>query len=301
MREKQRRVGVRKGSRGMVLIKLLCFREMSPFFMRVKNNVVTTSTQTAVSDIGKCVLTELQCPACKQYMVPPITFCLGGYNICNICRPTVSICPTCKQFFLKTRNVSLENLSLQMKFPCRYSKDGCKDTFPYNAFREHEAICGYSPQKCPVDRMICTWTGISKDVEEHLQTAHKDLCEDYNAQHLLLLPSTNASSYSYYKFLFAYNEIFYYRLLIQHGIMYVGLHYIGLAENDSKYQYKVIVMDKEEREGVVVTRLVRRFTETEDRSFFPKNCLKLHCDHIEHFANEKGKLPLLMKILRVDD
>jgi len=60
-------------------------------------------------------------------------------------------------------------------------------------------------------------------------------------------------------------------------------------------------MNNEDTESVVVTRQVRSFTETDDQSFFPKNCLKLHCDHIERFTNEKGKLPLLRKILRVDD
>jgi E3 ubiquitin-protein ligase SIAH1 len=259
--------------------------------------------QSEASDIGKSVLIELQCPACKQYMVPPITFCLGGHNICSNCRPIASSCPTCKQWFLKTRNVSLENLSLQMKFPCRYSKYGCKETFPYNAFREHEAICDYSPQTCPVDymrlKMICTWTGISKDLKEHLSSVHEDLCEDYNAQHLLLLPNSHAS-YSY-KFLFAYNEIFCYRLLFQRGIMYVVLHYIGPAENDLKYQYKVIVMNNEDTEGVVVTHLARSFTEIEDNEFFPKNCLKLHHDLTERFRNEKGELPVLLKILRFDD
>ena len=267
--------------------------------MHVHDNLATPSMQ---SDIGKSVLTELQCPACKQYMVPPITFCLGGHNICGKCRPTVSSCPTCKQWFLKTRNVSLENLSLQMKFPCQYSKYGCKDTFPYNEFHEHEAICGYSPQKCPVDdlrlKLICTWTGIAKDVKTHLQAAHKDLCEDYNAQHLLLLPSSNDSNYSY-RFLFAYNEIFCYRLLIRRGTMYMVLHYIGPEENDLKYQYKVMVMNKEDTENVVVTQLAR--IETEDDVFFPRNCLKLHRDLTEPFRNEKGELPVLLKILRVDD
>jgi hypothetical protein len=272
--------------------------------MRARENPVTPSMHSAVFDIGKSVLTELKCPACKEYMVPPITFCLGGHNICNNCRPTMSSCPTCKQWFLRARNASLENLSLQMKFPCRYSKYGCKDLFPYNTFREHEATCGYSPQTCPVDylrlKMICTWTGIAEDVKEHLQAAHKELCEDCNAQHLLLLSSSNASSYSY-KFLFAYNEIFCYRLLIQRGIMYVVLHYIGPAANDLKYQYKVIVMNNEDTEGVVVTQLARRFTETEDDVFFPKNCLKLHHDLTERFRNEKGELSILLKILKVDD
>jgi hypothetical protein len=277
---------------------------MSPFFLRVHDNLATPSMQTAGSDIGKSVLTELECPACKGYMVPPITFCLGGHNICSNCRPTVPSCPTCKQRFMKTRNVSLENLSLQMKFPCRYSKYGCKDTFPYNAFREHEAICGYSPQKCPVHylkiKMSCTWTGIAKDVKKHLKSAHKEVCEDYNVQHLLLVPSLIAPNFSY-KFLFAYNEIFCFRLLIQRFVMHVVLHYIGPAENDLKYQYKIIFMNNEDTEDVVVTRRAKRITEPEDDELFPKNCLKLHHDLIEHFRNERGELPVLMKILKVDD
>jgi hypothetical protein len=270
--------------------------------MRVHDKVVTPSMQTAVSDIGKSVLTELECPSCKELMVPPITFCLGGHNICNTCRPTVSSCPTCKQGFLNIRNVALENLSRQMRSPCPYSRYGCKETFSYNAIREHEAICDYRPQTCPVDdlrlKLICTWTGIAKDVKKHLQTEHKELCEDYNAQHLLLLPSSNASSYSY-KFLFAYNEIFCYRLLIKRGTMYVGLYYVGAAENDSKYRYNVIVMDNEGTEGVVVKHLVR--TATENDVFFPKNCLKLHRDLTERFRNEKGELSVLIKILRADE
>jgi hypothetical protein len=148
--------------------------------------------------------------------------------------------------------------------------------------------------------MICTWTGIAKDVKKHLQSAHKDVCEDYNDQHLLLVPRSNASSYSY-KFLFAYNEIFCYRLLIQHGIMHVVLHYIGPAENDLKYQYKIIFMNNEDTEDVMLTRRAKRFTEPEDDEVFPKNCLKLHHDFTESFRNERGELRVLMKILSVDD
>ena len=261
------------------------------------------SVLSAATDFFNTALRELECPACKQYLEPPITFCLGGHNICNNCRPTVSICPTCKQGFLNTRNVSLENLSLQMTVPCSFR--GCKEIFSLKALLKHGAICGYRIQTCPVDclklKMVCTWTGIAKDIKKHLQTAHKDLCEDYNAQHLLLLPSSNPPNYSYYKFLFAYNEIFCYRLLNQREIMYVVLYYIGPAENDLKYQYKVMVMNNEDTEGVVVTHLARRFTETEDSVLFPENCMKLHHDLTDRFRNEKGELPVLMKILRVDD
>ena len=148
--------------------------------------------------------------------------------------------------------------------------------------------------------MICTWTEIAKDVKQHLQTAYQDDCEDYNVQHLLLLTSTNASSYNY-KFLFAYNEIFCYRLIIQYGIMYVVLHYIGPAENDLKYQYTVTIRNNEDTESVVVTHLARRFTETEDDLYILKNCLKLHCDYTERFRNEQGGLTVSVEIFRVDE
>jgi len=83
--------------------------------------------------------------------------------------------------------------------------------------------------------------------------------------------------------------------------MFVVLHYIGPAENDLKYQYKVIVMNNDDTEGVVVTHLARSFTETEDDVLMPKNCLKLHHDLTERFRNEKGELAVLLKIIRADD
>jgi hypothetical protein len=52
--------------------------------------------------------------------------------------------------------------------------------------------------------------------------------------------------------------------------MHVVLHYIGLAENDLKYKYKVIVMNSEDAESAVVTHLVRWFAETEDEVFSQK-------------------------------
>jgi hypothetical protein len=152
---------------------------------------------------------------------------------------------------------------------------------------------------CLMLKMICTWTGNANDVKQHLQTAHADLCEDYNAHHLLYLPSFNAPNF-YCKFLFAYNEIFCYRLQIQRAKMSVILHYIGPAEIDLKYRYKVTLHNEEDTESVVVTHLVRSFTEPEDDLFFPKNCLNLHRDYTDRFRDEDDELLVEMKILKVN-
>jgi hypothetical protein len=83
--------------------------------------------------------------------------------------------------------------------------------------------------------------------------------------------------------------------------MCVVLHYIGKAENDLKYQYKVMIMNKEDTEGITVTRLARRFTESEEDFFSPSHGIQLHRDLTDRFRNDKGELPVLMKILRAYD
>ncbi|KAJ4432539.1 hypothetical protein ANN_21162 [Periplaneta americana] len=42
------------------------------------------------------LLQGLECPVCFDYMVPPITLCENGHNICKICKPKLFECPTCK-------------------------------------------------------------------------------------------------------------------------------------------------------------------------------------------------------------
>ena len=123
---------------------------------------------------------------------------------------------------------------------------------------------------------------------------------DYNAQYLLLLPSSN-DSIQFYKYLFAFNQIFNYRLEIHRGTIYVALNYIGPAENDLKYQYKVIVRNSDDTGCLMATVLVRIFYEIEDYVFSSKNCLKLHHDLTERFRNEKGDLAVLLKIVRVGE
>jgi hypothetical protein len=144
----------------------------------------------------------------------------------------------------------------------------------------------------------CTWTGIANGVKRHLQTAHAKLCEDYKNDHLLFLSSSSAST-KRNKFLFAYNEIFCYRLVIRREKINVILHYIGPAENDMKYQYEVKVMNTGSKESVVVTLIARSFTENQWNPFFPKNWIKLHRDLTDRFRNEKDELLVSMKIMRV--
>jgi hypothetical protein len=52
-----------------------------------------------------------------EYMVPHITLCVNGHNICDICRPKLDDCPTCRKQFLSTRNVGLEKMAREVYYP----------------------------------------------------------------------------------------------------------------------------------------------------------------------------------------
>jgi E3 ubiquitin-protein ligase SIAH1 len=74
--------------------------------------------QCHFTNLEQSLLSQMECPVCMEYMRPPIMLCENGHNICNICRPKVRDCPTCRQQFLNTRNVALEKVAAEVIYPC---------------------------------------------------------------------------------------------------------------------------------------------------------------------------------------
>ncbi|XP_069680184.1 E3 ubiquitin-protein ligase Siah1-like [Periplaneta americana] len=259
--------------------------------------------ETVAVDLGQGLLSELECPVCMEYMLPPITFCLNGHNVCTNCKPQLTNCPTCRQPFVNIRNVALEKLARQMKYPCTYRKFGCKETFPPGLITQHQTRCRYSPQRCPLDRLRklkCTWTGNASEVKKHLKDTHKDQCLEYNGRHSLVLSGIKASC-GYFRLLFAYNEIFYRHFQIKDGVMYATLQYIGPIENASKFRYKVIFVNKKNTESIIVTHAARSISENLEDIFNSGNCLKLHYDVVNRFTNENSDLTIGMEIFKIDN
>ena len=94
-------------------------------------------------DMVESIMKELECLVCMEYMVPPITLCESGHNICGKCRPYMRKCPTCRQHLLPTRNMSLERLTHKLQYPCCNQKTGCEEAYPLKEIREHQNNCIY--------------------------------------------------------------------------------------------------------------------------------------------------------------
>jgi E3 ubiquitin-protein ligase SIAH1 len=169
--------------------------------------------QSQSTDLEKSLLSQLECPVCMEYMVPPIGMCLNGYNICNICRPKVQHCPTCRCPFLFTRNLALETLAMYLKYPCTYRKYGCTEVLSHDVIRQHQDGCRYRQQTCPVVKLPngrCSWTGIYDGIKEPLKEEHSDKCYDYVEGKTRALRNISATM-CLSEFIFAWNEVFYFR------------------------------------------------------------------------------------------
>jgi E3 ubiquitin-protein ligase SIAH1 len=238
-----------------------------------------------------------------EYMVPPIILCAKGHNICDKCRPKIPVCPTCRQQFLDARNVALEKLARDVKYPCPYQKYGCEEFFVHDVVRDHQHICHYRPHTCPSCRLPnvkCSWTGSYNDIKKHLMEKHRGDCYEYVDGKFRVLKNIEPHMILS-QFVFALNEVFFLRFQAKNDTLYSVLQYIGPPDNAAKYKYKVEFVNKDDTEGVTVMLLTRSFDEKLDDVFKSGNCGKLHYDVVRRLRDEMSKLKFKIEILRVGD
>ena len=258
--------------------------------------------QSQSTDLEQSLLSVLECPVCMEYMRPPIRMCVNGHNICNICRPKLDVCPTCRKQFVSTRNVGLEKLAQEVKYPCTYRQFGCEEVFAHDKLVEHETRCLYRQLTCPaaicISGMQCDWTGNYNEVKNHLMENHNETCLDY--REVALSPFILLCFHAWCnKFVFIYDEVFFRQFCERNGIFYVVVQYIGPPENAAKYKYKVEFVNEDNTEGVTVMHLTRSFDENLDDIFKAGNCGKLHYDVVKRLTTQKAYIKFKVEILKV--
>lgn len=120
----------------------------------------------------KEVLSEFECPICKEYMHPPIRMCYTGHSFCDECFSKISTCSICKGAKITARCFVLEKIHEKFNFPCKHSQNGCPQAFNGNDMVDHIIMCDYRNITCPIDKN-CKWKNRISDLENHAQTDHK--------------------------------------------------------------------------------------------------------------------------------
>jgi len=232
--------------------------------------------------LDEVLLSDLKCPVCMEYMVPPITFCTKGHNICSKCRESIQYCPTCRAELLEIRNVALENIVRRLKYPCAYRKSGCHELFSIEHIANHHAACVNGKIICPLQIIgTCTWNGLKNDLKEHANKAHS-MYIFYES----LFRSTSLSTAVAIVSLFG--ELFTYHKKKKDGRYYAAVQLIGTSSEASKYKCEFTLRAANGIEQISYTFLVQGYSEDFDKIFNSGKCLKIDEDTAKNFVEGNG-------------
>jgi E3 ubiquitin-protein ligase SIAH1 len=234
-------------------------------------------------------------------MRPPIKLCANGHKICGICRQKVKECPSCRKKFIDDRNLALEDLARQVKYPCKYWSYGCTETFNYNTIGKHQDICPYIPQKCPAAKLAfgnCSWTGSYSDMKKHLKENHLELCCEYVEGDFKFLYGV-CPQLRCFCFIFAHSEIFFSFFEENDNIFYAVLMYVGPAKNAAKYKYKVEFVDEDNTEGITVMHFTKWYNEGLQDIYASDKYGMLCYDQVSRLKDKISNVKYKLEIMRV--
>jgi hypothetical protein len=198
------------------------------------------------------LLKELECPVSMEYVVPPITLCTNGHNICSKCRETVQCCPTCRAEFRGIRNLALENIARRQKYSCANRQSGCLDLFSMEHIAEHHAVCVYRKIRCPFEMTnVCSWEGFKSDLKEHTKTKHRS-----NFYESSVLNSAYLSDALFILSCFGY--LFTYCRQIKDGRLYCAVKLIGTSSEASKYKCEFTLRAENGIEQIILSSKLYR-------------------------------------------
>ena len=241
--------------------------------------------------LDEALLKDLECPACMQYIVPPIELCTKGHNICSKCRKRVQRCPRCRAEFTEIRNLVLENIARRQKYPCINRDSGCLDLLSFEHIAEHPAVCVYGKIECPLHlRNLCSWNGLKNDLKEHVKAEHPDA---------FFGPTFSDRHFSWaWAFVSYFGELFMYYKEKLDGRVYAAVQLIGTNSEASKYKCEFTLRAANGIEQISKTFLVRGYSEDFHTIFNSKKCFNLDEETVKIFVEDE-KLNMSVTLSKV--
>ena len=244
----------------------------------------------------KDLLRALECPVCFHLMVPPITMCMDGHNICHTCKPNLKHCPTCRGRLVIIRNKFAEEFSESIEHPCRYKDLGCTRDFSLLSKEEHERKCRYGPHKCPyfiADE--CKWEGTSEQLEKHIKEDHKDkfTVRIGRGKQLNYISSSMEDKHV----VFALGGIFFCYCKVIFKNLYMCYMFVGAGE-DNNYQYTVSMRTSDGKHSVSATLPCPHYQEFIDGEFPNEKCAVFRQEFAEECLNEDELLPCVYELIK---
>jgi len=117
---------------------------------------------------------SLVCSICQDLFHDPVINPSCSHSFCGPCikRAEAETCPLCRAPLYRARlhpNLALAGLIGELLAWCKFKKYGCSAELTLDELATHEALCPYSPFKCPHVARGCGFSGTQKNLAEHLQ------------------------------------------------------------------------------------------------------------------------------------
>ncbi|KDR17164.1 E3 ubiquitin-protein ligase SIAH1B-like isoform X2 [Zootermopsis nevadensis] len=247
------------------------------------------------TDLSKSLASLLECPVCFDFMTPPITQCLNGHNICSVCKPQLTLCPTCREpLTITSRNVALENIA---ETCFTDNRSDAKLKVPSPQHRVYECLAGKSKG--------CTWKGRRSDLWTHVQQNHDRLAMHWRKEtqvfrvsnHDFRVSGTSTQLISVLDQLFWYQ----FRQDSSKNKWWQAIQYIGSKKQASTYRYTLEfgpVPGDSLKRSIVYSRVTHPDDDHVDSIFKSSDCFNTDLNSIKHFVTKNNSLQFKVKIER---
>jgi hypothetical protein len=250
----------------------------------------------------QAIFTEIKCPICQDYMLPPIfVVCKSGHSVCSRCAEQLKErCPLCKQPVVNIRNIVMEKVATRIRYPCVNRK--CICSFTIDDIIGHQAGCFYSNRKCPLSAVsetfceTCDWTGETSQLKEHFSSIHK--CEikevpDRQRYHRVVCFYERKALYPD-RIIATLGEIFLQCAVLTGNTFYCIVQYVGRKDDANKYNYKVSVSCKQGCGEFSVSHVVSSDTDDLHKIRERADCVHIPGDFLKNYCTiDNVKFPLL--------
>lgn len=251
---------------------------------------------TIAHDFDEALLSDLECPVCTDYMVPPIILCSNGHNICRKCRQSVECCPICRGQISCIRNVTLEKIARRQRYPCANRDKGCSLVFTMDLIADHQAVCRYGPMKCPMNKfpsVRCSWKGLMSELKKHVKDSHDEYYKDTP-----YVRSYNVGNAEAVRFIL--DETFLCFKRVKDGKWFYVVQLVGTKEEALNYKSQFTLCGANGVDKIVETFVVRSFAEDFSDSFKSGKCLILDDIVVRNFVVD-GKLDLTVSVSKIEE
>jgi E3 ubiquitin-protein ligase SIAH1 len=243
------------------------------------------------------LLTELECPVCLEYMLPPITVCENGHKICDYCKPKLRHCHTCRGPMLKVRSESLEHLAQQVELPCRFRNFGCTVTLNVDLMKDHQRDCPQMRYNCPMiqgKHLHCPWECRLEGMKEHLKTTHSEKFHEVNDT--LSITTKLARKTAYDCIMHAMGEIFYVITETDCDEVYGCVQYVGQRKSASKYKYEFSLEKMDKTDKISVCHTTRSSMVRRHDIYKKGRCFRVKFNECKHLMDSDSVLGITVNI-----